>query len=151
MRAIVRVMATYQALHKRVRRHRGSASAHACAHCGQSANHWATIHGTDGSDLQAHYVPLCQKCHWAYDNVGEKSAQKRRGMHWARAPYDASAQVIRADNKSGVPGVHWHGQIQRWRVQVRKISGGTYATLADATKARNALAVKIYGPEARMY
>jgi hypothetical protein len=60
----------YLALHKRVRRARGKAREHSCEHCGGQAAHWATIHGRDGLDIDADYMPLCVKCHVAYDGLG---------------------------------------------------------------------------------
>lgn len=66
----------YSALHWRVRQVRGRASDYPCVRCseygvGRRARHWATIHGTDGTDPFADYVPMCQQCHFAYDGVNE--------------------------------------------------------------------------------
>lgn len=65
----------YQARHGRVKRARGLASAQPCAHCAaqgtaKAAHDWATVHGTDGADPWNDYIPLCKKCHIAYDGYG---------------------------------------------------------------------------------
>lgn len=62
--------------HKRVAKARGPARDHDCVRClengvAKKASTWATVHGCDGSDPWADYVPLCQQCHFAYDNVHE--------------------------------------------------------------------------------
>lgn len=66
----------YRAVHERVRRHRGPASANPCAHCGAPARHWAYDH-TDPDELTASegpystdeskYIPLCVSCHKYFD------------------------------------------------------------------------------------
>lgn len=68
--------ATYQAVHLRLRKQRGSAAAHVCD-CGDTAKHWAydnadpgELRHADGrrysTDL-AHYRPLCVPCHSRFD------------------------------------------------------------------------------------
>jgi Helix-turn-helix domain len=63
--------ASYTALHNRVYRRRGKASDHGCEHCGRKEPgiryEWATVHGTDGTDVHAHYISLCVACHRLYD------------------------------------------------------------------------------------
>jgi hypothetical protein len=68
----------YGGLHDRLRRTRGSASAHACQHCAQPAEEWAYDH-TDpqehwdrGQNLPystdfSRYIPLCKSCHGTFD------------------------------------------------------------------------------------
>jgi hypothetical protein len=63
----------YSQLHKIVRQTRGPASRQSCAECGRPARHWSQVHDTDGTDPMAHYRPLCQPCHFAYDRVAERS------------------------------------------------------------------------------
>ena len=72
---------SYQAAHTRIRKARGSASTHGCAHCGAPAQQWA-YDGTDpkpntqtvnGSTVtyspEPHrYTPLCVPCHKRFDN-----------------------------------------------------------------------------------
>jgi len=76
---------TYGSAHDRVRRTRGTASAHACLHCGKAAQEWAYDHtdpdgktevrARDGrsprpvafSTDPAHYIPLCHRCHVKFD------------------------------------------------------------------------------------
>jgi hypothetical protein len=59
--------AGYVGRHLRVRRDRGPATDQTCVDCGQPAKEWSQIHGTDGQDSFAHYVPRCRKCHDVYD------------------------------------------------------------------------------------
>jgi hypothetical protein len=55
------------ALHQRVQKFRGKASEHPCEHCKtHQAREWATIHGRAGTAI-SDYIPLCKKCHVAYD------------------------------------------------------------------------------------
>jgi hypothetical protein len=66
--------------HNRVRRLRGKASSHACAHCGGTARDWAYDHQdpneasevvngyqVDYSADPTHYMPLCKSCHVKLD------------------------------------------------------------------------------------
>jgi hypothetical protein len=67
----------YFGCHRRVRTARGRARDQDCAHCKNSpARHWAHIHNTDPADPQ-NYLALCQKCHWTYDGVTEKSRKTK--------------------------------------------------------------------------
>jgi hypothetical protein len=64
----------YSTRHWRVREQRGPAKLLKCAHCAadgadKQARDWACLHGLDGEDPQD-YVPLCRKCHIAYDGSG---------------------------------------------------------------------------------
>jgi hypothetical protein len=49
-----------------------------CAEIGtpRPARDWAQVHGTDGQDPWADYVPLCRIHHRRYDRIGER----QRGM-----------------------------------------------------------------------
>ncbi|GAA1283602.1 hypothetical protein GCM10009579_51270 [Streptomyces javensis] len=72
---------TYVGAHARIRRSRGLATAHPCAHCPKSAEHWAYDH-EDPNELTgivggrearysadpAHYIPLCVTCHHRFDH-----------------------------------------------------------------------------------
>jgi Pretoxin HINT domain len=57
----------YSYAHRKLRNSRGPASAHPCIDCGKQACDWSQIHGTDGLDLEKHYVPRCRVCHQIYD------------------------------------------------------------------------------------
>lgn len=91
---------TYITVHARLRRERGPAKLHTCAHCQQrSAQHWAYNH-TDpapridrvgcpySADLDR-YIPLCAPCHDRFDRfqtpggVGETGTT---GEPWAEVP-----------------------------------------------------------------
>jgi hypothetical protein len=68
----------YQFAHYKVSRLRGKAKDQTCAHCGEPARHWAYDHedpaerfdprrGGPYSVDPGHYVPLCHRCHTAFD------------------------------------------------------------------------------------
>lgn len=71
----------YTTVHKRLVQERGSASEHACAHCGARAQDWAYSNGDlnavrqdDGREAGLayslnpdHYEPLCKACHRRFD------------------------------------------------------------------------------------
>jgi hypothetical protein len=70
----------YEAVHGRLRRSRGNARDHACAHCGEPADDWAYDHACPSekaverrgrlyaysTDLDR-YLPLCRSCHTRLD------------------------------------------------------------------------------------
>jgi hypothetical protein len=73
----------YGAAHERVKRLRGLASAHTCAHCPSPAREWAYDHADPGERREAgkrdagpysldpnHYIPLCDPCHTRFDFPG---------------------------------------------------------------------------------
>jgi hypothetical protein len=68
---------SYEARHKRMRKIRGPALAQVCVACieqkvRRSAQQWAQVHGTDGLDPWADYVPLCIAHHLRYDYTSER-------------------------------------------------------------------------------
>ena len=87
--------------HKRVRKARGAAKNYLCDTCGYQALHWAHIHDTP-YDNPDNYRPMCQKCHWKYDRVGEKSKSKltheqlsaASKLAWARRTPKKKAEMI---------------------------------------------------------
>lgn len=56
----------YDAIHKRLKTHRGQASTHQCVDCGKQARDWSHVHDTDRADL-TNYAPRCRNCHIRYD------------------------------------------------------------------------------------
>lgn len=58
--------ASYKALHRRVYRARGKAAECVQCHAGGRKYEWATLHGTDGTDVRQ-YIPPCIPCHRTYD------------------------------------------------------------------------------------
>ncbi|HEX3962164.1 MAG TPA: NUMOD3 domain-containing DNA-binding protein [Trebonia sp.] len=68
----------YNNLHHRMKHARGSASLQQCVKCGESAAHWARLHETDGMDIWNDYVPMCIKCHRAYDLGGRPMSAEHR-------------------------------------------------------------------------
>lgn len=90
----------YSTLHHKVRRFRGRAPEYACVLCDKQANHWAQVHGTDGTDIYKHYQPMCQGCHFRYDGITEKAAEGRRRHTWTaeqRARLSAAARKWNAE------------------------------------------------------
>lgn len=67
----------YQGMHRRLKVTRGLAAYQVCEHCGGPAAHWAYDHqdpdelpgprGFPYSQDPAHYLPLCARCHLAFD------------------------------------------------------------------------------------
>lgn len=57
---------SYGALHDWVRRHKGRAAEHSCAHCGGPARQWANVSGEYRRDLDD-FIPLCPSCHKKFD------------------------------------------------------------------------------------
>jgi hypothetical protein len=69
-------MTAYSTMHTRLRVRRGLASAHQCVTCADRglpgpALDWARIHERDGESVWD-YVPLCRRCHIAYDGSGHR-------------------------------------------------------------------------------
>lgn len=67
---------TYKAVHDRLRRERGRASAHDCVECGSPAMEWAyqygcpdEFHSRNGSYSPnlGRYSPMCAPCHRMFD------------------------------------------------------------------------------------
>lgn len=70
----------YSAVHERMRKSKGPASAHACVECGEPAAHWA-YDGSDPEELTdldhgnpvtysadlGRYFPMCRSCHTKHD------------------------------------------------------------------------------------
>jgi hypothetical protein len=73
----------YVRIHKRIYKARGKASGQQCVRCPKQAHDWARIHGQDGQDPWADYVPMCRSCHIRYDGINEAvrtANQNRRGV-----------------------------------------------------------------------
>lgn len=75
-------MATYGAVHMRLRKRRGPAKNHLCQ-CGQPARDWAYRNIRGHSENLDDYVPMCRRCHKAFDaetvfNLGEWATERRR-------------------------------------------------------------------------
>jgi hypothetical protein len=58
--------ASYDAIHKRIRRERGRAADRKCIDCGNDADNWSHEHDTDPLDVY-NYDPRCISCHCKYD------------------------------------------------------------------------------------
>ena len=70
-------LATYGAVHQRVKKARGVPSLHTCVDCGGQAQHWSYDHGDPNELFEegygaysleiSHYAPRCVKCHKNFD------------------------------------------------------------------------------------
>jgi hypothetical protein len=115
--------AEYHRRHAGIRRALGQARLRKCAHCDGQAQEWATIHGRDGWDFLADYMPLCRKCHAAYDDRARKVSEARTGTkgqpkseetrrkmgearrrHWAGLTDEQRAERIKAWRANRWPG-----------------------------------------------
>lgn len=72
----------YSTRHWRVREQRGPAKLLKCVHCAangtdKQALDWACVHGRDGGDPMD-YIPLCRKCHIAYDGSGHRKPHTKK-------------------------------------------------------------------------
>ena len=72
--------ASYEALHKRLRKARGKAIEHQCVRCPSQAIQWAQVHGEDGTDVWTDYVPMCISCHLRYDYTEDRRALVRQAI-----------------------------------------------------------------------
>lgn len=84
----------YRANHRKLHKQRGKASDHLCVRCDNPAKQWAQVHGEDGSNPWADYVPMCCRCHVNYDRGGipghpqseesrRKTSEGKRGQRWS--------------------------------------------------------------------
>ena len=101
---------TYQAVHARLRKARGSASEYRCQHCPNPATQWAYNHKdpdeligtydqtgrlTTYSFNPDHYLPLCKACHATLDKPPPRS-KASRGLPSAWDPGSYSQPAWRA-------------------------------------------------------
>lgn len=97
--------ASYTARHSRVYRARGRANTHGCVRCAEVGNttpahDWAMMHGTDGLDVEADWMPLCRRCHQAYDGITDAATRQFQSsehreqsrQRWADPEYKARFQ-----------------------------------------------------------
>lgn len=116
-------------LHQRLRRTKGSASAHNCCDCGSQAHEWAYQHTdpkprTDSkgqlySPDMVHYKPMCRSCHRFLDykmnpeakakkadqlreTVGDSNEMRRRGLLANRNKKHESSCSRRMATREGV-------------------------------------------------
>lgn len=88
----------YSTVHHRVYRARGPAASYDCEHCGGPALDWAWLHGKDGMSPDD-FMPLCRKCHVAYDGNGDKSVATRRAngtLHHTEEQRAARSEFFKA-------------------------------------------------------
>jgi hypothetical protein len=71
---------------------------------------------------------------------GNRTDNRIDNLRVVSATENARNATLRADNRSGVPGVGWHSRYKKWTarigVQGRQKTIGYYATLAEAAAAR---------------
>jgi hypothetical protein len=100
------------ALHRRLNRARGRAAAHLCdGYCGSPAHDWARLHGTSGWDFGKDYIPLCRKCHLAYDREARQNpqsvARKSASIKRALAAQPAEVRAARSRTNLGEWASDW--------------------------------------------
>jgi hypothetical protein len=89
----------YGNIHARVARSRGLAKNYICIDCGNSAEEWSQVHGTDGLNPSTDFVPRCVTCHRGYDGWPEmiSNAQRRR---WAATSSEERSRMGRLMNEA---------------------------------------------------
>lgn len=73
---------TYQYNHSRVKKERGRAAEYTCVRCDRSAENWAQVHDSTGTDPWGDFMPLCMVCHNAYDEVGKRQEGREVPEEW---------------------------------------------------------------------
>lgn len=83
----------YVGAHARIYTARGPASGQACRHCGGPAAHWAYDHGDPHAQVDprgfpysldpGHYLPLCARCHLAFDRKANEPYETQGRPDWA--------------------------------------------------------------------
>jgi NUMOD3 motif len=126
----------YQARHGRVRTARGRASGQQCAHCAElgtvkAARDWATVHGTEGADPWNDYIPLCKKCHIAYDGSGHHT------------PHSEETKALLGEKNRGY--VHTPEAVEKIRAAARNPSPEARAKMAAGGR-KGVAARKAAGP-----
>lgn len=107
--------ANYATRHWRVADRRGSAKLLKCAHCAErgtdkQAYDWARLHDRDGMDPRD-YIPLCRKCHIAFDGSGhhqshtEEARAKMSAAGRRRYGTDEKEALARANPDAELPRV----------------------------------------------
>jgi hypothetical protein len=100
----------YAALHSRLTRWRGQASQHQCVRCPAPARDWAQVHTEDGTDVWTDYVPMCRRCHMAYDReshvlifarTAEIEARRLAGIRASWTPERIAREATRHDPFTG--------------------------------------------------
>lgn len=100
-------MTSYSTLHNRLRRQRGPAKNQVCVTCGNQAQEWAQIQGTDGESLDD-YQAMCCSCHQKYDNHWNEETKakvaKAVSDRWKDPEYSArvGAAISAARAKNGL-------------------------------------------------
>jgi hypothetical protein len=121
---------SYSTRHWRNVEKRGPAKLLKCVHCAEKgidkqAHDWAHIHGTDPEDVM-NYVPLCRKCHMAYDpGSGHRvphTAEARAKMSKAQHQRYGTEDTPQPDKQ---PGSYSEGQ-RRAYAEGTRVGANTY-------------------------
>ena len=120
----------------RVRKARGPAREQQCVRCPEQALDWATIHGETGKDPWADYVPLCRRCHIAYDGIdnGDRGIGQRRAAQQRAKTYCPDGHEYTEDN------TYWVGPSDKKRRQCKACTKAKSAASYRARKAARSLA-----------
>lgn len=117
-------MTAYATRHWRVRERRGPAKLLKCVRCAENgtdkqASDWACLHGRDGEDPQD-YIPLCRKCHIAYDGSGH------------RTPHSEETKALLGEKNRGY--VHTPEAVEKIRAAARNPSPAARAALEAGSR-----------------
>lgn len=95
----------YWSKHWHIRKAKGSASQYQCSNCDAQARDWAQIHDTDGTNPQTDFMPMCRKCHIAYDGHAHTQweTKKLRGYKQGEAQRTASSERQKKYQASKTP------------------------------------------------
>ena len=108
----------------------------------------------NGRALLAHRVAFC----WAHGYWPDNTVDHANGRKWDNRIFNLREathleqtynQPARRDNRSGVAGVGWHSEKEKWRARI-KINGvetflGYYVSLEEAKLAREEKAKEVQG------
>ncbi len=106
-----------------------------------------SIKGKKTCLLHREILPSCAK---EIDHInGNKADNRKENLRECTRSQNCINQAIRKDNKSGVKGVYWAKDRQKWRacigVNWKTINLGTFKNKEDALVAYNDAAIKYFG------
>jgi hypothetical protein len=124
---------------------------------GFMTNEYMTI-GIDGDQYYAHRLAwFYVHGEWparAIDHVnGIKTDNRLANLRLATSGQNALNTPLRSTNTSGVKGVHWRPNKQKWQARItvdgKKLHLGYFASMDDASAARRAAAARHFSDYAR--
>jgi hypothetical protein len=131
-------MTAYSTRHWRVRERRGPANLRKCVHCTASgsdkqARDWACLHDRDGEDVMD-YIPLCRKCHIAYDGSGHRtphSEETKALLGEKNRSYKHTAEAVEKIRATSTGRKHTPESIAKMSVQQKAAAAARGPMSAD--------------------